>query len=46
MIPTIDLQLRYDNAVHVAGSNTLGGKVTAGDPSNSGIPLLHHRTGV
>ena len=35
-IVNIDLSLRYDNAVHVAGPNTLGGKVAAGDP----FPLI------
>ena len=42
MIPSdivgIDLTIRYDNAVHVAGPNTLGGKVVAGDP-----PLVHFK---
>jgi len=36
---TIDMQIRYDNAVHVAGPNTLGGKVQAGDPFPIAAPL-------
>jgi len=31
-IVQLDLSIRYDNAVHVAGPNSLGGKVAAGDP--------------
>lgn len=38
-IVNIDMNVRYDNAVHVAGPNTLGGKVTAGDPFPLVSPL-------
>ena len=38
-IVNIDLSLRYDNAVHVAGPNTLGGRVAAGDPFPLVSPL-------
>ena len=38
-IVQLDLNVRYDNAVHVAGPNTLGGKVAAGDPFPLVSPL-------
>ena len=36
---TVTATIRYDNAVHVAGPNTLGGKVAAGDPFPLVSPL-------